>query len=138
MHNPSEKWSGEQTRISWAYSKKWEGSMRLRDRYLLRSTSLTTVKCSKHLAANPFNKGMNTRMELNKNFTVAKVCTSPRNLTWLTRPFLLMRGWGLGMRLIQISVLVTLCRHIKICCVQADREGNFAKPLCSFVSQEFA
>ena len=34
-------------------------------------------------------------------YTVAKVCTSPRNLTWFTRPFLLMalRGRGLGTRL---------------------------------------
>ena len=30
---------------------------------------------------------------------VAKACASPRNSTWLTRPFLLMRGWGLGTRL---------------------------------------
>ena len=28
--------------------------------------------------------------------TVTKVCTSPRNLTWLSRSFLLVRGWGLG------------------------------------------
>ena len=28
-----------------------------------------------------------------------KACTSPRNLTWFTKPFLLMRGWGLGTRL---------------------------------------
>ena len=78
-------------------------------------------------------------------YTVAKVCASPRNLTWLTRPFLLVRGWGLGTRLVQSSVVVkdgahmyTVCRHINICCVQTDREGNFVKPLCSFVSQEFA
>ena len=32
-------------------------------------------------------------------YIVAKVCTSPRNWTWFTRPFLLMRRWGLGMRL---------------------------------------
>ena len=31
--------------------------------------------------------------------TVAKVCNSPRKLTWFTRPFLLVRRWGLGMRL---------------------------------------
>ena len=28
------------------------------------------------------------------------MCASPRNSTWFTRPFLLMRGWGLGTRLI--------------------------------------
>ena len=32
-------------------------------------------------------------------YIVAKACTSPRNSTWFTRLFLLMRGWGLGMRL---------------------------------------
>ena len=32
-------------------------------------------------------------------YIVAKACTSPRNLTWFTRPFLLVRGWGLGTRL---------------------------------------
>ena len=31
---------------------------------------------------------------------VAKACTRPRNLTRFTRPFLLVRGWGLGTRLI--------------------------------------
>ena len=32
-------------------------------------------------------------------YIVTKVCASPRNLTWFTRPFLLVRGWGLGTRL---------------------------------------
>ena len=27
------------------------------------------------------------------------MCLLARNLTWFTRPFLLMRAWGLGMRL---------------------------------------
>ena len=31
-------------------------------------------------------------------YNAIKACASPRNLTWLTRPFLLMRGWGLGTR----------------------------------------
>jgi len=33
-------------------------------------------------------------------YTVAKVCTSPRNSTWFTRQFLLVRGWGLKTRLL--------------------------------------
>ena len=33
------------------------------------------------------------------SYTVAKGCASPRNSTWFTRPFLLVRGWGLGTRL---------------------------------------
>ena len=32
-------------------------------------------------------------------FIVAKGCASARNLTWFTRPFPLVRGWGLGVRL---------------------------------------
>ena len=28
-----------------------------------------------------------------------RACTSPRNWTWFTRPFFLVRGWGLGTRL---------------------------------------
>ena len=33
-------------------------------------------------------------------YVVAKLCASPKNLTWFTRPFLLVRGWGLGTRLV--------------------------------------
>ena len=33
------------------------------------------------------------------SYTVTKACTSPRNSTLFTWPFLLVRGWGLGMRL---------------------------------------
>ena len=32
-------------------------------------------------------------------YIVTKACTSPRNSTWFTRPFLLVRGLGLGTRL---------------------------------------
>ena len=32
-------------------------------------------------------------------YTVAKAPASSRNLTWFTRPLLLVRGWGLGTRL---------------------------------------
>ena len=31
------------------------------------------------------------------SFTVAKAPASPRNSTWFTRPFLLVRGWGLSL-----------------------------------------
>ena len=34
-------------------------------------------------------------------YTVAKAPASPRNLTWFTRPLLLLRGWGLGTRLLK-------------------------------------
>ena len=32
-------------------------------------------------------------------YIVAKAYASPKNSTWFTRPFLLVRGWGLGTRL---------------------------------------
>ena len=32
-------------------------------------------------------------------YNVTKVCDSPRNSTWFTRPFLIVRGWGFGTRL---------------------------------------
>ena len=35
--------------------------------------------------------------------TVTKVCTCVRNLTWFTRPFFLVRGWDLGMKLSTVS-----------------------------------
>ena len=37
------------------------------------------------------------------------MCTSPRNLTWFTRPFLLVRGWDLGTRL-------SVCLHVHTPC----------------------
>ena len=36
-------------------------------------------------------------------YTAAKAPASPRNSTWFTRLFLLVRGWGLGTRLISGS-----------------------------------
>ena len=38
------------------------------------------------------------RKSREESYSIYKACTSPRNLTWFTRPFLL-RGWGLGIRL---------------------------------------
>ena len=35
-------------------------------------------------------------------YTVTKAPANPRNSTWFTRPFLLVRGWGLGTRLGQV------------------------------------
>ena len=37
-------------------------------------------------------------------YIVAKACASPRNSTWFTRPFLLVRGWGLGTTLTRSSL----------------------------------
>ena len=46
-------------------------------------------------------------------YTVAKPPTSPRDSTWFTRPFLLVRGWGLETRLAKglgkrIDIFVTI------------------------------
>ena len=32
-------------------------------------------------------------------YNVAKLCASPRDSTWFTTPFLLIRGWDLGTKL---------------------------------------
>ena len=37
--------------------------------------------------------------------TVTIVCASPRNSTWFTKLFLLVRGWGLGTRLWLVSAV---------------------------------
>ena len=34
-------------------------------------------------------------------YSVTKACASPRNSTWFTNPLLIVRGWGLGTRLIR-------------------------------------
>ena len=41
-------------------------------------------------------------------YIVAKACASPRNSTWFTRPFLLVRGWGLGTRLVSSMASLVL------------------------------
>ena len=75
--------------------------MRLRDRWLLLSTSLTTIKFV-HLHSNIrtfFEQVFHKIFWMLLGYTVAKAPASPRNSTWFTRPFLLVRGWGLGTRL---------------------------------------
>ena len=45
--------------------------------------------------------------------TVTEVCASPRNLTWFTRSFLLVRGRGLEMRLqATMHYLLHICEHM--------------------------
>ena len=75
--------------------------MRSRDRQLLRSTSLTTVKFVHiYSSIRTFFERVGRKMFLSLlGYNVAKACASPRNSTWFTRPFLLVRGWGLGTRL---------------------------------------
>ena len=37
-----------------------------------------------------------------QGYIVTKVCASPKNWTWFTTLFLLVRGWGLGTRLMSL------------------------------------
>ena len=47
----------------------------------------------------PFLSGFSVTL---LGYTVLGVCASPRNLTWFTRPFFLMRGWDLGTQLLKV------------------------------------
>ena len=107
---PSEKRFGKLSRISWAYSPwsdrdqwDWKGSnyykalpLQLRNFYLYSSIIPFWVilirfgtKCFEHCSL--------------LGDTVTKVCTSqPKEFTWFTRPFLLVRGWGLGTRVVPL------------------------------------
>ena len=79
----------KEVEFKWAYSPKV-----VRTNKLL-STSLTGVINLCTFSEQIWRKMIWTLL----NDTVTKVCASPRNSTWFTRPFLLMRGWGLQMRL---------------------------------------
>ena len=81
--------------------------------------------CHLHLSIRPFfervvRKKILTLLALGYN--VAKACASPRNSTWFTRPFLLVRGWwGLGTRLENRSLSrdpLTLAMRILFCFCQ--------------------
>ena len=100
---PGEKWSGERSRISWAYPpKRWKTNEIARSLFL-RSTSLTTLKfLYLHSSIHTFFERVFRKILL--GYTVTKVPASPRNSTWFTILFLLVRGWGLGTRLIPHSL----------------------------------
>ena len=58
------------------------------------NTSFTTVKfVHLHSIIHAFER------VVHRSYIVAKACASPRNSTWFTRLFLLVKGWGLGTRL---------------------------------------
>ena len=119
------KQSGEWNQISWAYSPqvvrinkiplqtkqcRLEGTqptlhdppqkaMKIARSILLCSTSLTTITLfiSTWVSVLFFKRVWQNLLQ--GNYTVAKAGTRLRNLTWFTRPFLLVMGWGLGTRL---------------------------------------
>ena len=63
---------------------------------------LTAVKiCHLHLSIRPFFEWVIRKIFWTLlDYNVAKACAIPSNSTWFTRPFLLVRGWGLGTRLV--------------------------------------
>ena len=97
---PGEKQSGEQSQICLGLFPKTTGEDQW-DCEIVRSTSFTTVKFV-HL-----HSSIRTFFELVfhkifwalQDYTVTKHPLAPRNLTWFTRLFHLVRGWGLGTRL---------------------------------------
>ena len=97
---PGEKRSGERSRISWAYYPKVVRTNEIARSVIIMFTSLTTAKfVHHHSSIRTFLSGLSEKCFEHLGYTVAKECASPRNWTWFTRLFLLVRGWGLGMRL---------------------------------------
>ena len=100
---PSETRSGERSRISWAYYPNRVMTNEIARSVIIRSTFFTTVKLILSIsirASVPFFERVGHKMFWSLlGYIVAKVSASLRYLTWFTRPFLLVRGWGLGSRL---------------------------------------
>ena len=90
---------GERSRISWAYSPKV-----IRTNEIARLVIITLynskIFTSSYLNICTFFEWVWRMFVSLLGDTVAKVCTSPRNSTWFTRLFLLVRGWGLETRLL--------------------------------------
>ena len=97
---PSKKQSGEQSQVSWAYYPNIVMTNEIVRSVIITYTFLITVKfVHLHSSICTFFERVCCKMLLLLGYIVAKACTSPRNSTWFTRPFLLVRGWGLGTRL---------------------------------------
>ena len=112
---PGEKRSGEQSRNSWAYYPKRVMTNEIARSVIIMYTSLTTVKIVYlHSSIHTFFEQVGRKIFRSLlGYIVAKVCASPnsRNSTWFTRPVLLVRGWGLGMRL-PMAYLKTSPQHV--------------------------
>ena len=117
---PGEKRSGERSRISWAYYPKRVITNEIARSVIITLHSLTTVKfVHLHSSIRTFFERVGRKMFCSLlGYIVAKVCASPRNSTWFTRPFLLVRGWGLGTRLgwvVPHSLCSCIVRHFRVC-----------------------
>ena len=95
---PGEKRSGERSRIPWAYYPKRVMTNEIARLVIITYTFLTTVKfVHLHSSIRTFFERAGRKIFLTLlGYNVAKGCASPRNSTWFTRPFLLVRGWGLA------------------------------------------
>ena len=98
---PGEKRSGERSRIPWASYPK-----RVMTNEIARLVIITwhvphNCKICSSLFEHPYLfKRAGRRIFLTLlGYMSQKACAIPRNWTWFTRPFLLVRGWGLGTRL---------------------------------------
>ena len=110
---PGEKWSGERGLISWACSQKVVRTNEIVRWWLFHSTSLTTVTfVITYVIEYPYLSwpGL-VQISLNvarlhlQNFALAH---------WFTRPFLLVRGKGLGPRLIRDYLSKLWCFSIEL------------------------
>ena len=106
---PGEKRSGKQSQISWAYYPKV-----VRTNEIVRSVHCpyNSKICHLYLSIRPFFEQVCKRFWTLLGYNVAKACASPRDSTWFTRPFLLVRGWGLGMRLTCSTCSVITVWHV--------------------------
>ena len=97
-----EKWSDEQSRISWAYySNVVMTDEIVRSVIIMEHFLYNNIICSSPFEHLYYFERVGRKMFL--GYIVSKACASPRNLTWFTRLFLLVRGWGLGTRLVNIQ-----------------------------------
>ena len=98
---PARNGSGERSKILWAYSPKVVMTNEIVRSVVITYTFFTIVKfVHLHLSIHTFFERVGCKMFWSLlGYIGPKACASPRNLTWFTRPFLLVRRWGLGTRL---------------------------------------
>ena len=68
-------------------------------------------------------------MLLHVGYNVAKVPVRPKTLTWVfTRPFLLVRGWGLETRLKKREGSTQYTKHHTVCWIQVAGYVHHSSP----------
>ena len=121
---PGKKWSGEWSWISRVYSPKV-----VKTNEIVRSVIITwhfPYKSKKILMCTgvsvPFWGVWDKLVWMLLGYTVTRACASPRNSTWFTRPFFLVRGWGLGTRLHQQYVMMSFLLKMTSSCALVARK----------------